>query len=159
MNKFGKTLLEYGLTKPVLNWTIQHGIIHRILAVAEEELNYNREREQETYERMRALLNQEQYNCFQVIVAAVCQHEQNPQVNQHSGFFLQGPAGTGKTFLYNCLFSYHRAQGKIVLCVESSGIAAQLLPGGRTAHTIFRFLYLMQPLQDAISQATQLWPS
>ena len=104
LNEFGKTLSEYGLPKPVLNWTVQHGIIHGT-AIAEEELNYDREKEQEIYERMRAQLNQEQSNCFQVIIAAVHQHEQNPQGNQYSGFFLQGPAGTGKTFLYNCLCS------------------------------------------------------
>ena len=55
-----------------------------------------------------------------------------------------GPAGTGKTFLYNCLCSYLRARGKIVLCVASSGIAAQLLPGGRTAHLRFKI-----PLSNA----------
>jgi len=53
-------------------------------------------------------------------------------------FFLHGPAGTGKTFLYNCLCSHFRAQGKIVVCVASSGIASQLLPGGRTAHSRFK---------------------
>jgi hypothetical protein len=31
-----------------------------------------------------------------------------------------------------------RAQGKIVLCVASSGIAALLLIGGRTAHSVFK---------------------
>ena len=142
LDEFGKTLLEYGLPQPVLNWTIQHQIIHG--TIPEEELNYDIEKEQETNESMRAQLNQEQSNCFQVIVAAVHQHEQNPQENQHSGFFLQGPAGTGKTFLYNCLCSYLRAQGKIVLCVASSGIAAQLLPGGRTAHSRFKI-----PLSNA----------
>ena len=52
-------------------------------------------------------------------------------------FYLQGPAGTGKTFLYKTLCHYYRSQGKIVLCVASSGIAALLLPGGRTAHSQF----------------------
>lgn len=143
LNEFGKTLSKYGLPRPVLNWTIQHGIIHGT-TIAEEELNYDREKEQEIYERMRAQLKQEQFNCFQVIIAAVHQHEQNPQGNQHSGFFLQGPAGTGKTFLYNCLCSYLRARGKIVLCVASSGIAAQLLPGSHTAHSRFKI-----PLSNA----------
>src|ERR1700712_1658194 len=94
---------------------------------------------------MRAQLNQEQSDYFEVSIAAVNQHEHNPQLNPHSGFFLQGPARTGKTFLYNCLCSYLRAQGKIVLCVASSGIAAQLLPGGRTAHSRFKI-----PLSNAV---------
>ena len=51
---------------------------------------------------------------------------------------MQGPAGTGKTFLYKLLCSYFRSKGKIVLCVASSGIAALLLPGGRTSHSRFK---------------------
>src|SRR6202012_1394965 len=34
--------------------------------------------------------------------------------------------------------SHFRAQGNIVLCVAFSGIAEQLLPGGRTAHSRFK---------------------
>ncbi|UPX10330.1 uncharacterized protein EKO05_0000996 [Ascochyta rabiei] len=53
-------------------------------------------------------------------------------------FFVQGPAGTGKTFLWRCICAYYRSTGRVVLCVASSGIAAVLLPGGRTAHSRFR---------------------
>ncbi|POS83963.1 hypothetical protein EPUL_005244 [Erysiphe pulchra] len=52
-------------------------------------------------------------------------------------FFVQGPAGTGKTFLYKTLCSYYRSQCKIVLCVASSGISA-LLPNGKAAHSMFQ---------------------
>ena len=50
---------------------------------------------------------------------------------------MHGSGGTGKTFVYNTLCNFLRSQGKIVLCVASSGIAALLLSGGRTSH--FRF--------------------
>ena len=53
-------------------------------------------------------------------------------------FFLNGPAGTGKTFCYNSICHKLRGDGKIVLCVASSGIAALLLQGGRTAHSTFK---------------------
>ncbi|POS84034.1 hypothetical protein EPUL_005040, partial [Erysiphe pulchra] len=53
-------------------------------------------------------------------------------------FFVQGPAGTGKIFLYTTLCSYFRAKGELVLCVASSGIASLLLPNGRTSHSTFR---------------------
>ncbi|KEP45929.1 putative ATP-dependent DNA helicase PIF1 [Rhizoctonia solani 123E] len=53
-------------------------------------------------------------------------------------FFLDGPAGTGKTFLYRTLCYTLRAQDKIVLCVASSGLAALLLPGGKTSHSVFK---------------------
>jgi PIF1-like helicase/Helitron helicase-like domain at N-terminus len=60
-------------------------------------------------------------------------------VNGNStSFFLDGPGGTGKTYLYECLSAHLRSQGKTVISVASSGIAATLLTGGRTAHSKFR---------------------
>jgi len=53
-------------------------------------------------------------------------------------FFLHGPGGTGKTYVYNTLCYFLHGQGFIVLCVASSGIAALLLIGGRTAHSCFK---------------------
>ena len=50
-------------------------------------------------------------------------------------FFVDGPGGTGKTFLYKTLLATVRARGDIALAVASSGIAALLLEGGRTAHS------------------------
>ncbi|GJR79669.1 uncharacterized protein Tco_0150454 [Tanacetum coccineum] len=43
----------------------------------------------------------------------------------------------GKTFLYKTLTAALRSKGEIVLNVASSGIAALLLDGGRTAHSRF----------------------
>jgi len=48
--------------------------------------------------------------------------------------FLDGVGGAGKTFTYNAILDGVRALGHIALPVASSGIAALLLPGGRTAH-------------------------
>jgi hypothetical protein len=60
-------------------------------------------------------------------------------MNNHPNvFFLNGPAGTGQTFCYNTICSYLRGRRKIVLCVASSGIAALLIKGGRTAHSTFK---------------------
>jgi hypothetical protein len=53
-------------------------------------------------------------------------------------FFVDGPAGSGKTYLYDCLLSYVRSLNQIALAVASSGIAALLLRGGRTAHSHFK---------------------
>lgn len=53
-------------------------------------------------------------------------------------FFVYGYGGTGKTFLWNALLNNIRSRGKIALAVASSGIAALLLPGGRTPHSRFR---------------------
>ncbi|CAN6846217.1 unnamed protein product [Brassica oleracea] len=48
-----------------------------------------------------------------------------------------GNRGTGKTFLYQTIISRLRSMKQIVLPVASSGIAALLLPNGRTAHSRF----------------------
>ena len=72
-------------------------------------------------------------------------------------FFLQGPAETGKTFLYCALSSYVRQPDKVVLCVACSGVAAQLLPGGRTLHSRFKIqLHLNESSICAISSNSQL---
>jgi hypothetical protein len=53
-------------------------------------------------------------------------------------FFVDGPGGTSKTFLYSCLLSTVRAQGRVIVVVASSGIVALLLDGGRTTHSRFK---------------------
>jgi hypothetical protein len=53
-------------------------------------------------------------------------------------FFIDGLGGTGKTFLYRAVMANLRSRGQIVLATASSGIAATLLPGGRTTHSRFK---------------------
>ena len=50
-------------------------------------------------------------------------------------FFINAPGGYGKTFLIEALLSTVQSMGKIALAVASSGIAAELLKGGRTTHS------------------------
>jgi hypothetical protein len=52
--------------------------------------------------------------------------------------FLHSAGGCGKTFVCNTIAAAVRAQGKIALCVASSGISSLLLNGGRTAHSTFK---------------------
>ncbi|AQL03309.1 hypothetical protein ZEAMMB73_Zm00001d045848 [Zea mays] len=53
-------------------------------------------------------------------------------------FFVDGPGGTGKTYLYRVLLATLRGQGKIVVATATSGVAASIMPGGRTAHSRFK---------------------
>ena len=62
-------------------------------------------------------------------------------------FFLSAPGGTGKTFVINLLATV-RQNKCIVLAVASSGIAAILLTGGRTAHSVFKL-----PLNLSLAEA------
>ncbi|GJT50946.1 ATP-dependent DNA helicase PIF1-like protein [Tanacetum coccineum] len=57
--------------------------------------------------------------------------------NKGGMFFVYGYGGTGKTYLYKTMSVVLRSKGDIVLNVASSGIAALLLEGGRTAHSRF----------------------
>jgi hypothetical protein len=58
---------------------------------------------------------------------------------QGNFFFVDGVGGTGKTFTYNALLHAVRAkEGKpVALAAATSGVAAVLLDGGRTAHSLF----------------------
>ena len=53
-------------------------------------------------------------------------------------FFVDGPGGTRKTFLYRTLLANLRKLGHIAIATNTSGIAATLLPGGRIAHSRFK---------------------
>jgi hypothetical protein len=53
-------------------------------------------------------------------------------------FYVEGPGGTGKSFLSNALLDHVRATGGIALAVSSSGIASLLLHNGKTAHSQFK---------------------
>nr|KAJ0187226.1 hypothetical protein LSAT_V11C900499180 [Lactuca sativa] len=52
-------------------------------------------------------------------------------------FFIYGPGGTVKTFLYKALLANIRARGLIALATATSGVAANNMPGGRTTHSRF----------------------
>ena len=62
------------------------------------------------------------------------------RINRKTGgiIFLDAPGGTGKTFVINLLLAKIRQQSKIAIAVASSGIAATLLHGGRTAHSTLK---------------------
>ena len=52
--------------------------------------------------------------------------------------FVNGAAGTGKTFLTCACCNCARSRQKIVLATATSAFAAQLYPGGRTTHATFK---------------------
>ncbi|XP_054734508.1 uncharacterized protein LOC129241988 [Anastrepha obliqua] len=61
-------------------------------------------------------------------------------------FFLDAPGGTGKTFLISLLLATIRSNNNVALALASSGIAATLLEGGRTAHSALKLPLNMQSL-------------
>ena len=127
LEDFEKTPQAVGLVDPVLPWDQMEGD-RAILA----ELEYDCDQEQADATANIATLNQGQRAAFDTIVAKV---DTDPS---GAHFFLDGPAGTGKSHLYKTLCNHYRGQRDIVLCVASSGIASLVLPGGTTAHSRFK---------------------
>ncbi|KAG5583330.1 hypothetical protein H5410_053957 [Solanum commersonii] len=58
--------------------------------------------------------------------------------NKFSAFYIDGPGGTGKSFVYRALLATIRHKGFIALATASSSVVTSLLPGGRTAHSRFK---------------------
>lgn len=56
----------------------------------------------------------------------------------HKYFFIDGPGGSGKTFLYKAIIYYFLSLSKNVISMAWTGIASVLLPRGMTTHRTFR---------------------
>ena len=67
-----------------------------------------------------------------------------------NSFFLNAPGETGKTFLISLILAKIRSNNGIAFAVASSGIAATLLDGGRTAHSVFKLPLNIQNNPDAV---------
>ncbi|KAL8594540.1 hypothetical protein ACOMHN_028894 [Nucella lapillus] len=102
------------------------------------EMNYNTGELQDYVIQNEPLLNQKQ-------MAAYAQIKRSVQAQEKQLFFLDAPGGTGKTFLINLVLAKMRSEGKIAVAVATSGIAATLLPGGRTAHSTFKLPLKINP--------------
>ena len=89
--------------------------------------------EQKHYDSLH--LNADQQLAFDSVRSLV---DNQAPPNASNVIFIDGPAGTGKTYLYRKVLHYVRSTRRIALAVAFSGIAALLLPGGRTAHSRFR---------------------
>jgi hypothetical protein len=116
----------------------------------EEATSYN-EQECETEARlMYDQMNEDQ----RTVVDSIHDSFEN---NRGTNYFIDAPGGTGKTFVFTYLLAKYRSKGKIILAVASSGIAALLLPGGRTAHS--RFMISIPLFSDStfpVGQGSQL---
>ena len=104
---------------------------HSINEMIAEQLNYDRRSQRMFWESQHRLLNNEQRLAYERILQSV-------EGSAGGMFMIHGHGGTGKTFLYKVICSKLRSDGAIILCTASSGIAALLLSGGRTAHSMFK---------------------
>jgi hypothetical protein len=128
LEQSGSSLRNFAMPLPQHDWDAHIEIQNSYIA---EQLSYDVQEEHQQALQHIPLLNTEQREAFARIWESV-EHEKG------TTFFLNGPGGTGKTFVYKTICHKIRAERLIVLCVASSGIAALLLRGGRTAHSMFK---------------------
>ncbi|KAF8113552.1 hypothetical protein N665_0048s0013 [Sinapis alba] len=115
-----------------------------------DEMTYNMVEQEEEHNKLIHTLNEEQKIVYEAVIDSI-------DSMKGKLFFLNGPGGTGKTYVYKTIISRLILQGKIVLPVASSGIAAILLPNGRTAHSRFKIpIDLHQDSMCNISRGTML---
>ncbi|OWZ06379.1 Helitron helicase [Phytophthora megakarya] len=119
----GKTLENYGL--PVLEDYREEADANEQDTgdVVNQELNEYPLEQLEPSAAMVTRLNPNQQDIFDQVKNAV----ESPEVG-----------GTGESFLLEQLLAKVRLEGGVAIAVASSGIAATLLTGGRTAHSMFR---------------------
>ncbi|EIW56298.1 uncharacterized protein TRAVEDRAFT_91554, partial [Trametes versicolor FP-101664 SS1] len=126
LHETGHSLADFGLPSATRDWEGSTG--NRLIA---EAMAFDIGQERVLGTTQRDSLNPEQREAFNQIFNSV-------RDRLGKRFFLHGPGGTGKTYLYSTLSHVLRGDAAIVLCVASSGIAALLLPHGRTAHSTFK---------------------
>ncbi|XP_052177595.1 uncharacterized protein LOC127791659 [Diospyros lotus] len=126
LHESGKSLIDFPpMPQPTANWSAVVG--NRLIF---EHRQLQSEAQQTDPQISIDCLNNGQRNAYNTITSSVFQ-------NKGVVFFLNGGAGTGKTFLYNTIALKCRNLGHIVITVASSGIASLLLVRGRTAHSTF----------------------
>ena len=114
------------MPQPTQNWT---SITHNRLIT--QEMNYDPQSESMLAHIQIDSLNSHQRSAFNHIWQSILG-------KQGKMFFVDGFGGTGKTYLYQTLCHAVRAQNIIIICVASTRLAGLLLPGGQTAHSMFK---------------------
>jgi hypothetical protein len=95
------------------------------------------EAEQAIVDHNLSIFNSDQRAIFDAILQAQ-EAVVHGQAIKPRAFFLDGPGGSGKTTVYNTLISHFRSHGYKVASSAWTGIAATLLAGGQTCHTLFK---------------------
>jgi hypothetical protein len=107
------------------------------------ELNYDPVEQRNIVDRNSALFNDEQQTIYTEIIDQL-----NSSAAEQSQFFIEGPGGCGKSFIFTTVLAYVRANGHMGLALSSTGISAALLPGGATAHSKLKLS--LKPTNDSI---------
>uniref|UniRef100_A0A803MUL7 ATP-dependent DNA helicase n=1 Tax=Chenopodium quinoa TaxID=63459 RepID=A0A803MUL7_CHEQI len=127
LNKLGRSLTDFP-DMPQPSSELARNALNRLIR---DELEYDTHDEANRFDTLVRGLNTDQYRVYAAILDA---HSRDVG----GLFFVYNSGGTGKTYLWNTLIAKFRSKRKIVLSMASSGIAALLLSGGKTAHLTFK---------------------
>ncbi|XP_076055107.1 uncharacterized protein LOC143033489 [Oratosquilla oratoria] len=122
----GKSLQDFELPLP----QNQPNVIQLKRDIMDEQ-SYNLAEQTAYVNTHQGSLNEEQTIIYEFICSYL-------DTGSSSLVFIDAPGGTGKIFLIKIILSKERCSGQIALAVVSSGIAATLMPGGKTAHSRFK---------------------
>ncbi|PUZ46146.1 hypothetical protein GQ55_7G026400 [Panicum hallii var. hallii] len=121
LTSMGKDIRHYGLSE-----------LHKTVADHYRELTEEQNlRFDEDNLKILDILNAEQMAGYEEILDHVLN-------SKGQAFFVDGPGGTGETYLYKALIAKVWLMDLIVIASATSGIAASIMPGGRTAHFQFK---------------------
>ena len=107
----------------------------------QDDINAQKELEQAYSEY--AMLNTDQRNIIDAILRLVDIPSPDPHnvndigTKESNAIFIDGPGGTGKTTVYKVVNHFLKGYGKKVENMAFMGIAATILPAGRTIHNRF----------------------
>ena len=130
----GRTCVSLGLPEPLD--VIENEDVHML---CEDEM-------QLLYQQV-ATLNPEQLQIFNRVMNSVNMPEES------NCFFIDGPGGSGKTYLLNIISKVLRAHEHVVQPFATTGIASLLMEGGRTAHSGYK---LPIPCNESSTSTMQL---
>jgi len=125
LEEYGKTLSDYSLPEPMsYGREVEHELAK--WASDREGLSIHADATANSF-------NPEQRYIYDQIITAVID-------NQPLHIFIDGKAGTGKTYLVQTICNKIRSLGRIVLPTATPAFAAQHYPGGRTTHSAFKVM-------------------
>lgn len=85
------------------------------------------------------LLNETQKEIADKIIHSVLiPNTDDIELNDGECLFINGVCGSGKTFLYKTIWYILNGHGKKICTMAFTGIAATILPNGKTVHKIFK---------------------
>ncbi|WVZ80677.1 LOW QUALITY PROTEIN: hypothetical protein U9M48_028134 [Paspalum notatum var. saurae] len=124
LQSMGKDIKSYPLREIDEEHDSSHGVDREIYEESIIEVDPD-------HETLVTSLNAEQRSAYNEILADV-------DSGEGGVFFVDGPGGTSKTFLYKALLATVQGLGNIAMATATSGVAASIIPKGRTAHSRFK---------------------